>query len=328
MTTVSVRALCAFTSKRGDLDLRFTPAPSALEGIAGHQRVAARRGRGYLKEVSLSTTHGELTIRGRADGFDPDELRLDECKTYRGELSRMPQNHRALHRAQLRTYGAMLCRRDGLAEVDLALVYLNTDTERETVVSERESAPALDAFLQEQADTYLEWSRAEHARRLQLSEQLFALTFPHTEVRGGQQELIDEVAGLAAEGGALLAQAPTGIGKTLGTLFPLLKALGAWQIDRIFYLTAKTPGRYIALEALAQFAAQPNNQLRVLELIARDKACVNPTLACHPDSCPIARGFYDRLAAAREAALAVAFMDANVVQQIARARRSGVRYDA
>jgi Rad3-related DNA helicase len=129
---------------------------------------------------------------------------------------------------------------------------------------------------------------------------------------------MDEVGRVAAEGGALLAQAPTGIGKTLGTLFPLLKALAAGHIDRIFYLTAKTPGRYIALEALAQFAAQPNNQLRVLELIARDKACVNPTLACHPDSCPLARGFYDRLAAARDAALAVAFMDANVVQQIAR----------
>src|SRR4051812_4752251 len=134
MTSVSVRSLCAFTAKRGDLDLRFTPAPSALEGIAGHQRVAARRGRDYLKEVSLNTAHGALNIRGRADGFDPGAIRLDECKTYRGDLASMPLNHRNLHWAQLKIYGAMLCRRDQLDSVELALVYLNIDNDHETVI--------------------------------------------------------------------------------------------------------------------------------------------------------------------------------------------------
>ncbi|MFL6551507.1 MAG: ATP-dependent DNA helicase [Povalibacter sp.] len=317
MTEISVRALCAFTAKRGDLDLRFTPAPSALEGIAGHQRVAARRGRHYTKEVPLSTTHEGLTLRGRADGFDSSAMRLDECKTYRGDFARIPLNHRELHTAQLKLYGAMLCRRDGLESLDLALVYLDIDHDRETVLEERYEAQALDRFLTDQCSLYAQWDRKESQRRERLCEQLSQLQFPHSEIRGGQQEFIDEVRSTAQAGGNLLAQAPTGIGKTLGVLFPLLKALAARELDRVFYLTAKTPGRQIALEALAEFAAQPGNQLRVLELIARDKACVNPTLACHPDSCPLARGFYDRLAAAREAALAVTFMDAKVVHQIA-----------
>src|SRR3954471_13175445 len=211
----------------------------------------------------------------------------------------------------------MLCRRDGLESLDLALVYLDIDHDRETVLEERYEAQALDRFLTEQCSLYAQWDRKESQRRERLCEQLSQLQFPHSEIRGGQQEFIDEVRSTAQAGGNLLAQAPTGIGKTLGVLFPLLKALAARELDRVFYLTAKTPGRQIALEALAEFAAQPGNQLRVLELIARDKACVNPTLACHPDSCPLARGFYDRLAAAREAALAVSFMDAKVVHQIA-----------
>ena len=40
---VAVRALCEFTAKEGDLDLRFTPSPTAQEGIAGHQTVFGRR---------------------------------------------------------------------------------------------------------------------------------------------------------------------------------------------------------------------------------------------------------------------------------------------
>jgi hypothetical protein len=100
-----------------------------------------------------------------------------------------------------------------------------------------------------------------------------------------------------------MAQASTGIGKTLGTLFPLLKAMVPQQLDKLFFLTAKTPGRALALDAIRQITdATPQPALRTLELIARDKACEYPDKACHGESCPLAAGFYDRLPAAREAA--------------------------
>src|SRR5688500_7341755 len=83
--TVSVKALCAFAAKAGDLDLRFVPAPSAQEGIAGHRLVQGRRGAGYESELSLSSRCGRLQVRGRADGFDAQRNRLEEIKTYRGE---------------------------------------------------------------------------------------------------------------------------------------------------------------------------------------------------------------------------------------------------
>src|ERR1700730_17774221 len=108
--TVSVRALCGLTSKQGDLDLRFTPSPSAQEGMEGHSTIAARRRAGYEREISLEGDYEYLHVRGRADGYDPTENHLEEFKTHRGTLERMPQNHRALHWAQLRIYGALLCR--------------------------------------------------------------------------------------------------------------------------------------------------------------------------------------------------------------------------
>ena len=103
-----------------------------------------------------------------------------------------------------------------------------------------------------------------------------------------------------------MAQAPTGIGKTIGTLFPVLKACPAQKIDKIFFLSAKTSGRQLALDALQtlQPAQTDEPPWRILELVARDKACEYPELACHGESCPLAQGFYDRLPAARSAAAA------------------------
>jgi len=115
-----------------------------------------------------------------------------------------------------------------------------------------------------------------------------------------------------------MAQAPTGIGKTLGTLFPMLKALVPQQLDKVFFLTAKTPGRKLALDAaqvlMRNDAALP---LRVLEMIARDKACEHPDKACHGESCPLARGFYDRLPAAREAASQLSLLDQGALREVA-----------
>ncbi|HEY5800467.1 MAG TPA: ATP-dependent DNA helicase, partial [Burkholderiaceae bacterium] len=117
---VAVRALCEFTAKEGDLDLRFTPSPTAQQGIEGHGVVTARRGEGYQSEVSLSGLYKHLLVRGRADGYDPALRRLEEIKTHRGDLERQPANHRLLHWAQAKVYGPLLCQLHGLAEIEVA----------------------------------------------------------------------------------------------------------------------------------------------------------------------------------------------------------------
>ena len=85
-----MRELGEFAAKRGDLGHRFTPSPSAQEGIAGHKIVAGRRGSTRHGEVVVSGQYKELLVRGRADGFDAEAGLLEEVKTYRGELERMP----------------------------------------------------------------------------------------------------------------------------------------------------------------------------------------------------------------------------------------------
>lgn len=243
-------------------------------------------------------------MRGRADGYDAGRNQLEEVKTYRGELDAMPANHRQLHWAQVKVYGWLLCQRLQLEEVTLALVYFNIVSEQETLIREPFSAVTLQRFFKQQCTIFLGWARQELAHTQALHQTLGRLKFPHASFRTGQRALAESVYKAVSTGCCLMAQAPTGIGKTVGTLFPLLKAAPVQKLDKIFFLTAKTPGRRLALDALEVIRhSAPELRLRVLELVARDKACEHPDKACNGDSCPLARGFYDRLPAARSAAL-------------------------
>src|SRR5262245_12045526 len=129
---IAVRALCEFTAKEGDLDLRFTPAPTAQEGIAGHATVVSRRDDSYISELPLRGEYPGLVVSGRADGYDPLGNLLEEIKTHRGDVARIPQNHRLLHWAQVKVYGWLLCQQLELEEIDLAVVYFNVISQKET----------------------------------------------------------------------------------------------------------------------------------------------------------------------------------------------------
>ncbi len=302
--TVAVRALCEFAAKHGDLDTRYTPAPTALEGIAGHARVRERRGPGYEAEISLSGRHDDLCVRGRADGFLPGRNRLEEIKTFRGRYAAISERQRALHWAQARIYGHLFCVARGLASLELALVYYDLGKDEETLLTEQWPASELAAHFARLCGLFLDWARQEAVHRQRRDAALRTLRFPLPQFRSGQRELSVAVYRTVRDGGALLAQAPTGVGKTLGTLFPMLRACPDQHIDKVFFLTAKAPGRALAMQALDTLAAHGATPLRVLSLQARDKACEQPGRACHGDDCPLARGFYDRLPAARSAACA------------------------
>jgi len=319
---VAVRTLCEFGARQGDLDLRFTPSPSAQEGIAGHALVSARRAAGYQAEVSLAGDHGALHVRGRADGYDAGQNLLEEIKTHRGELASMPANQRHLHWAQLRVYGHLLCEKLGLDQVNLALVYFDIGKQTETVLRATESAAALGAVFAGLCERFVAWAAQEAQHRAARDAALAQLRFPHPAFRPGQRQLAETIFKANSSGRCVLAQAPTGIGKTAGSLFPVLKAAPQHGIDKVFYLTAKTPGRQLALDALATIAGSaPLLPLRVLELVARDKACEHPDKACHGDSCPLARGFYDRLPAARSAALAAGTLGRAALREVALAHQ-------
>jgi DNA excision repair protein ERCC-2 len=308
LLSVPVRMLCDFTARAGDLDQRFNPSPTAQDGIAGHAVVAARRPAPYQREVAVSGIWRDLRVRGRADGYDPVANRLEEIKTHRGDLGRQPAHHRLLHWAQAEVYGWLLCAERSLPDIELALVYYDIGSGVETVFAQHRTAAELQAGFEARCTAYLHWAQQEIAHRAARDAALAALAFPFGEFRPGQRLLAESAYRSQRGGRCLMAQAPTGIGKTVATLFPALKACVPRDaarpgLDRVFFLTARTSGRRVALDALDRLGAgTPALPVRVLELVARDKACEYPDRACNGESCPLAKGFYDRLPAARAAA--------------------------
>lgn len=315
--SVAVKTLVEFAAKTGSLDRRFTPAPTGQEGIEGHKKVTSRRGEGYQTEMSLSISYNGITFRGRADGYDPAAHCIDEIKTFYGDVDRIPENHRALHWAQARCYGWMYCALNGCDQVNLALIYFELATETEFLLEENWKASELQKYFELLAEKYCTWQTQLNQRRHQLQQWLEQLQFPYGEMHASQRVMAEAVYKAAATGRVVLAEAPTGTGKTLAALFPALKSIPRTPVDKIFYLTAKTTGKQLALENIQLITSAAAAPLRTLELTAQEKACLEPDKKCRGDSCPYALDFYSKLEVARQAAFATPMLNKQALNKLA-----------
>ena len=315
---ISVRTLCELTAKTGSLDQRFTPSPTAIEGMLGHLAVAYRREHYYQTEITLTGEYQNIFVRGRADGYDPELNQLEEVKTYKGHLDRMPENHRLLHWAQAKVYAHLMCMERELTSINVALVYYNVTSKEETLLVEEYSADKLQAFFESLCSKLLVWAEQELAHRASRNSELSSLNFAYPDFRTGQRVLAESVYKSAMKQRHQLIQATTGIGKTLGTIFPLLKAMPEAKLDKVFFLTAKSSGRELGLNAVRTVQkTNPGLHIRTLELTSREKSCEHPDKSCHGESCPLANGFYDRLPKARNEALKQHMMDKATIRKVA-----------
>jgi len=175
--------------------------------------------------VALAGQCGKLMVSGRADGYDPIAGRLEEIKTHRGDLSRVREAQRNLHLAQLRAYGALLCRQEKLSQIDLALIYYDVGKDKETPITETALAEELWQELEHLCEHYSDWAEQEANHRHERDLALKNLAFPFPDFRPQQRALAETVYRNSVRQQTLLLEAPTGLGKTLGTLFPALMAM-------------------------------------------------------------------------------------------------------
>ena len=167
---------------------------------------------------------------------------------------------------------------------------------------------------------FLDWARDLAVWRVQRDASIEELAFPHARYRPGQRELAVEVFRSIRDKERLLVQAPTGVGKTLATLYPSLKALASGALTRVFYLTARTTGRGLAERTLDELR-RGGLRLRSLTLTAKEKICFNPDKACNGEECEFARGFYDRVDDAVAEGLGAESLTRSAVEALARAHR-------
>lgn len=318
---IAVAELARFCHRSGDIDHRFSPSPSGAQGVAGHQRLYSRRPSSYISEYAVEYQHREtalhLTVRGRADGFDPERGLVEEIKTCRVPPDTIPEPVAQLHMAQGRLYAAIIAAQGNISSLEVRVTWFNIDSEEEYSRSERYSRDELATFLAATLAQFASWLRKLAQLRSARDDSINALAFPYGGFRRGQRDIAALAYKCVDQRGQLLLEAPTGIGKTAAVLFPALKALATGKHDKIVFLTSKTVGRRAAQDTLGDFA-DAGYRGTSLSLTAREKICFSPGRACHGDDCPYARNYYDKLPGAMNAAIDQGVLRREDIESVAR----------
>ncbi len=300
---ISVRDLAAFHARSGSLGSSSRSLIHALEGTRAHQRIQRERPEGYQKEVSFSRDHRAhgvtLRLAGRADGIaagDPPALEeIKSCRTAPGET----HPDQDVHWMQARLYAALLCERDGLPRVTVRLVYAHLNENTVTHLEEVRDASDLAGLLCNALDDLARWLSRVDAFRHHRNTTLLSAPFPFPRPRPGQTALMDAVRDACEPGGCLLAEAPTGIGKTAAVLDPALRALARGKIAQVWFLTARNTGKQAARAAGDKFASA-GARFKRLEITAKSRTCNRTGSPCDASLCPLAMGYYERVRGAIE----------------------------
>lgn len=300
---ISVRALVEFVLRSGDIDNRRSGAAQKDAMAAGtriHKKIQKRMGGNYRAEVPLKYTaldeeeDIELLVEGRADGiFEEDGIvTIDEIKGVYMDLERLTEPV-AVHMAQAMCYGYFYCCDRNLDGVRIQLTYCNLETEEIRRFHEDRSKEELEAWFRSVIHEYFKWARYLCHHELQRNQSISGLEFPFP-YREGQRDLAVAVYKTISRKKRLFIQAPTGIGKTLSTIFPAVQAMGAGKASKVFYLTAKTITRTVAEEAFRILRSR-GLVFTAVTITAKEKLCPMEKTECNPEACPYAKGHFDRV---------------------------------
>ncbi len=301
----SVRSLVEFVLRSGDLSAGFAGSSRMVEGSKIHRKIQQAQGQEYEAEVTLAIVVERpeviLQISGRADGVitNQDEsgltqVTIDEIKSVTADLDEIEEEYNLLHWAQAKCYAYIYAIQQGLPQIGVQISYCQADSYAMKIFKKEYSIGELTQFFDSLITQYALWAKrlGDWAEERNASAQI--LPFPFPEFRQSQRQLAVAVYTTLAKGRKLFAQAPTGTGKTMATIFPAVKALGLGQVEKIFFLTAKTVTRELAEEGFARLR-QKGLQCKTLTLTAKDKICFMPEADCTPEECQYAKGYYDRI---------------------------------
>lgn len=320
---ISVRALVEHVLRSGDLRFDFMSAASGVAGIRAHQRLQRERPEGYQAEVpirhSVDRPDFQITIGGRIDGVlrREDRTIVEEIKTTQRPLAEMEVAPSAVHWGQAQCYAYLYALQEGLTEVDVRLTYVHLDSAETLEMVRHLTLDGLALFFDDLLERYLRWAERLSQWSRQRDQSIDNLCFPFAAYRPGQREMAVAVYRTIRDGGQLLAQAATGIGKTMAALYPAIKALGQGLAPKVIFLTARTTGR-LAAQAALQTLGQKGLRLKWVSLTAKEKICLAEEMNCTPEACPYARGHYDRLNDALAAAFQLDALTRESIEAFAR----------
>ena len=319
---VSVRSLVEFVLRSGNIDNRKASSPenAMQEGGRIHRMIQRRMGAEYHAEVGLKFSYAtpdyDIIIEGRADGIIVEQfgeqsavpeltdtkiptdmaklvtVTIDEIKGTYHDLAKMKEAV-LVHLAQAKCYAYIYAKQNSLKSIRVRMTYCHLETEEIRYFHHDYTFGELEEWFEDVMQKYRKWADYSFAWQKIRQNSIKELEFPFA-YREGQKDLVTYVYQTIYHKRKLFIEAPTGVGKTLSTVFPAVKAMGEGMTEKIFYLTAKTITRTVA-EDTFQLLRDRGLQIKTVVLTAKDKICFQEETECNPEVCPYAKGHYDRI---------------------------------
>lgn len=298
---ISVRSLIEFILREGDIDNRVSGSmekDAMLLGGKIHRKIQSRMGTNYTAEVPLKIQMPcdgfVLQIEGRADGVlkDDGKVLIDEIKGILRSLEHL-EAPVPVHLAQAKCYAYIYAVQNSLKCIDVQMTYCQMETEEIRRFCQKFEFQELQTWFQDLVTQYEKWAKFEIEWRNVRNDSIRQIEFPFP-YREGQRDLVVSVYRTILRKKKLFIQAPTGVGKTMATVFPAVRAVGEGLGEKIFYLTAKTITRTVAEQAFS-LLKEKGLLYKTITLTAKEKICFCEEAECNPDACPYAKGHFDRV---------------------------------
>lgn len=298
---ISVRSLVEFILREGDIDNRVSGSmekDAMLLGGKIHRKIQSRMGTNYTAEVPLKIQMPcdgfVLQIEGRADGVlkDDGKVLIDEIKGILRSLEHL-EAPVPVHLAQAKCYAYVYAVQNSLKCIDVQMTYCQMETEEIRRFCQEFEFQELQTWFQDLVTQYEKWAKFEIEWRNVRNDSIRQIEFPFP-YREGQRDLVVSVYRTILRKKKLFIQAPTGVGKTMATVFPAVRAVGEGLGEKIFYLTAKTITRTVAEQAFS-LLKEKGLLYKTITLTAKEKICFCEEAECNPDACPYAKGHFDRV---------------------------------
>ena len=297
---LSVHELVDFVLRKGDIDSRSFNSMTMQEGTRIHNIYQSKQGSNYLKEYPLkgifSYEDSLVYLSGRSDGIILEDVPIiEEIKSTNCDLNSFFKENEEWHLGQAICYGYLYAIEKGLDKVKIRLTYIsqvNNDILKKNYCYKTDE---LLTKIHQYFDVYFQFARIIETRKNRRNESLSVLRFPFSNAREGQMELIDFTKQAIESADSRFAEASTGIGKTMATIFSTLSYLKEDKLDKVFYLCPKNTNFDNAAKAL-EILNKEGYLLSYTEIRARSKMCpYKLEKTCNPDDCPLTVGYYSKL---------------------------------
>nr|WP_202410157.1 ATP-dependent DNA helicase [Pontibacillus yanchengensis] len=295
----SVRPLVEYVFRSGSITSGFQSTSTMTEGTKAHQYIQSQYKDTDKKEVffqqRIPFRDLIFDIEGRCDGllFQDNKVVIEEIKSTQQHIEEIDKEDKPVHWAQAKVYAYMHASKHKLTDIDIQLTYIQVDTYEQLHFKDTYSFDELEAFLNDLLEGFYPYAILLHHHQANRNKSAQALTFPFPTFRDGQRYFAGAVYKSIKEKSDLFANAPTGTGKTISTIFPAIKAMGENHLSQLYYLTAKTVTRQLAEEALTSMIKQ-GLEVKAVTITAKDKICFKED-GCTKEHCPFTEGYFDRI---------------------------------